>query len=80
MPGPLFDQMFADSATHRAYGVYWWLKKAVPRDLAATIDANNKNLFDRQTKPIIDSLLVPDDFVMAVGAYAQYLHVSRRAA
>ena len=80
MPGPLFDQMFADSAVHRAYGAYWSLKKAVPRDLAATIDANNKNLFDRQTKPIIDSLLVPDDFVMAVGAYAQYLHVSRRAA
>jgi hypothetical protein len=72
--------MFADSAVHRAYGAYWSLKKAVPRDLAATIDANNKNLFDRQTKPIIDSLLVPDDFVMAVGAYAQYLHVSRRAA
>ena len=47
MPGPLFDQMFADSAAHRAYGAYWWLKKAVPRDLAATIDANNKNLFDR---------------------------------
>lgn len=80
MPGPLFDQMFADSAVHRAYGAYWSLKKAVPRDLAATIDANNKNLFDRQTKPIIDSLLVPDDFVMAVGAYAQCLHVSRRAA
>lgn len=80
MPGPLFDQMFADSAVHRAYGACWSLKKAVPRDLAATIDANNKNLFDRQTKPIIDSLLVPDDFVMAVGAYAQCLHVSRRAA
>jgi hypothetical protein len=80
LPGPLFDQMFADSAVHRAYGAYWSLKKAVPRDLAATIDANNKNLFDRQTKPIIDSLLVPDDFVMAVGAYAQCLHVSRRAA
>jgi hypothetical protein len=75
LPGPLFDQMFADSAVHRAYGAYWSLKKAVPRDLAATIDANNKNQFDRQIKPIINSPLVPDDFVMAAGAYGQRLYV-----
>ncbi|MCA3161487.1 MAG: serine hydrolase, partial [Burkholderiales bacterium] len=80
LPRPLFDQIFTGNPAHPAYGFYWWLKEAVPADLAATIDANNKNQFDRQIKPIIDSPLVPDDFVMAVGAYAQYLHVSRRAA
>ena len=58
-----------------AYGFYWWLKKPVPADLAATIDANNKKQFTRQIKPSIDSPLVPDNFVMAAGAYGQRLYV-----
>ncbi|MCE2901904.1 MAG: hypothetical protein LXA09_11775, partial [Gemmatimonadetes bacterium] len=42
---------------------------------AATIDANNKNQFSREIKPIIDQAMIPDDFVMAKGAYGQQVYV-----
>jgi CubicO group peptidase (beta-lactamase class C family) len=72
---PFFDQVFAGSAAHPAYGFYWWLKKPVPADLAAIIDANNGGQYTRTVKPIVDDPRVPDDFVMAVGAYDQRLYV-----
>lgn len=71
----LFDQVFQGSKAHPAYGFYWWLKESVPAQLAATIDANNKEQFSRQIKPIIDDARVPDDFVMAAGAYGQRLYI-----
>ncbi len=75
LPRPLFDQVLQGTRAHPAYGFYWWLKEPVPGALAATIDANNKNQFTRQIKPIIDEPLVPDDFVMLAGAYGQRVYV-----
>lgn len=72
---PLFEQVLRGTRAHPAYGFYWWLKEPVPVDLAAVIDANNKNQFSRQIKPIIDEPLVPDDFIMLAGAYGQRLYV-----
>lgn len=43
--------------------------------LASTFDAKNQYQLSRQIKPIIDRPLVPDDFVMAAGAYGQRLYV-----
>jgi hypothetical protein len=74
---PFFDQVFAGTGAHPAYGFYWWLKKPVPADLAATIDANNAGQFTRQTRLIIDEPRIPQDFVMAAGAYGQRLSVIR---
>jgi hypothetical protein len=51
------------------------LKRPVPPTLAAAIDAANKNQFTRQIKPIIDDPRIPDDFVMAAGAFDQRLYV-----
>jgi polyhydroxybutyrate depolymerase len=70
-----FDQVFASSAAHPAYGFYWWLKKPVPADLAQVIDANNKNQYSREIKPIFDDPRIPADTVMAAGAYDQRLYV-----
>jgi CubicO group peptidase (beta-lactamase class C family) len=75
LPRSLFDSVFAGNPAHPAYGFYWWLKESVPASLAATIDANNKSQFARQIKPIIDNPRVPDDFVMAAGAFGQRLYV-----
>ena len=72
---PFFDLAFTGNPAHPAYGFYWWLKKPVPADLAATIDANNKRQYTRDIKPIVDDPLVPGDFVMAAGAYDQRLYV-----
>jgi CubicO group peptidase (beta-lactamase class C family) len=70
-----FDQAFMGNAAHPAYGFYWWLKRPVSPALAATIDTNNKNQFTRQIKPIIDDPRIPDDIVMAAGAFDQRLYV-----
>lgn len=70
-----FDQVFASSAAHPAYGFYWWLKKPVAADLAQLIDANNKNQYSREIKPIFDDPRIPADMVMAAGAYDQRLYV-----
>jgi len=70
-----FDQAFAGTAAHPAYGFYWWLKRPVSPALAATIDTNNTNQFTRQIKPIIDDPRIPDDIVMAAGAFDQRLYV-----
>ena len=70
-----FEQVFAGNTAHPAYGFYWWLKRPVPPTLAAAIDAANKNQFTRQIKPIIDDPRIPDDFVMAAGAFDQRLYV-----
>lgn len=70
-----FDQVFTGGPAHPAYGFYWWLKEPVPTELAAVIDANNKSQYTRDIKPIVDDPLVPDDFVMAAGAYDQRLYV-----
>lgn len=70
-----FDQAFLGNAAHPAYGFYWWLKRPVPTALASTLDTNNKNQFTRQIKPIIDDPRIPDDFVMAAGAFDQRLYV-----
>jgi|GEM_PF-1036451 len=75
LPRSVFDQVLQGTRAHPAYGFYWWLKEPVPAALAATIDANNKNQFTRQIKPIIDEPLVPDDFVMLAGAYGQRVYV-----
>ena len=75
LPRSLFDQVFAGNTAHPAYGFYWWLKRPVTTSLAATIDANNKNQFTRQIKPIIDSPLIPSDFIMAAGAFDQRLYI-----
>lgn len=75
LPRAYFDQVFTGNPAHPAYGFYWWLKEPVPTTLAATIDANNKNQFRLQIKPIIDAAIVPGDFVMAAGAYGQRLYV-----
>ncbi|MFO0124146.1 MAG: serine hydrolase [Inhella sp.] len=71
----VFEQVFKGQKAHPAYGFYWWLKRPVPADLGATIDANNKSQFTRQIKPIIDDARVPADFVMAAGAYDQRLYI-----
>jgi polyhydroxybutyrate depolymerase len=70
-----FDQVFAGSAAHPSYGFYWWLKRPVPASLAATIDANNKNQYAREIKPIFDNPAIPSDIVMAMGAFDQRLYV-----
>jgi CubicO group peptidase (beta-lactamase class C family) len=75
LPRTFFDQVFAGNTAHPAYGFYWWLKEPVPPTLAATIDASNRNQFSRQIRPIIELPLVPDDFVMAAGAFGQRLYV-----
>jgi len=72
---PFFDLVFTGNPAHPAYGFYWWLKEPVPTDLAAIIDANNKGQYTRDIKPIVDDPLVPDDFIMAAGAYGQRLYV-----
>ena len=72
---PLFDQLFVGSAAHPAYGFYWWVKRPVPATLAGIIDGNNKNQFTRQIKPIIEDPRIPDDFVMAAGAFDQRLYI-----
>ena len=70
-----FDQAFIGNTAHPAYGFYWWLKRPVSAALATTIDTNNKNQFTRQIKPIIDDPRIPDDIVMAAGAFDQRLYV-----
>lgn len=70
-----FNQAFVGNPAHPAYGFYWWLKRPVASSLAATIDGNNKNQFTRQIKPIIDDPRIPDDFVMAAGAFDQRLYI-----
>ena len=70
-----FDQVFAGSAAHPAYGFYWWLKQPVPADLARVIDANNKNQYTREIKPIFDDPRIPADTLMAAGAYDQRLYI-----
>lgn len=60
-----------------ACGFCWWLKKPVPADLAAAIDASNSGHHTRQIRPIIDDPRIPDDFVMATGACGQRLYVIR---
>jgi polyhydroxybutyrate depolymerase len=70
-----FDEVFRSNAAHPAYGFYWWLNRPVPADLAATIDANNKSQYSREIKPIVDDPRIPDDFVMAAGAFYQRLYV-----
>lgn len=75
LPRPFFDQVFKGNPAHPAYGFYWWLKKPVPAALATTIDANNKRQYSLQIKPIVDQPMIPDDFVMAKGAYGQQLYV-----
>ena len=72
---PLFDQLFIGSAAHPAYGFYWWVKRPVPTTLAGIIDGNNKNQFTRQIKPLIEDPRIPDDFVMAAGAFDQRLYI-----
>lgn len=72
---PLFDQLFIGSAAHPAYGFYWWVKRPVPATLAGIIDGNNKNQFTRQIKPLIEDPRIPDDFVMAAGAFDQRLYI-----
>jgi len=72
---PFFDQVFTGNPAHPAYGFYWWLKKPVPADLAAIIDANNKGQYTREIKPIVDDPRIPGDLVMAAGAYDQRLYV-----
>ncbi|MCA2983008.1 serine hydrolase [Gemmatimonas sp.] len=75
LPRAFFDQVFTGNPAHPAYGFYWWLKKPVPTALAATIDANNKRQYSQQIKPIVDQAMIPNDFVMAKGAYGQQLYV-----
>jgi hypothetical protein len=70
-----FDQAFIGNTAHPAYGFYWWLKRPVSAALATIIDTNNKNQFTRQIKPIIDDPRIPDDIVMAAGAFDQRLYV-----
>jgi polyhydroxybutyrate depolymerase len=72
---PYFEQVLQGTGPHPAYGFYWWFKEPVPSNVAAVIDANNKDQFTRQIKPIIDEPLVPDDFIMLAGAYGQRLYV-----
>lgn len=71
----LFDTVFEPNSAHPAYGFYWWLKKPVPADLAALIDANNSSQYTRLIKPIVDDPRIPADMVMAAGAYGQRLYV-----
>ena len=70
-----FNQAFIGNSAHPAYGFYWWLKQPVSPSLASTIDSNNKNQFTRQIKPIIEDPRIPDDFVMAAGAFDQRLYI-----
>ena len=70
-----FNQAFVGNSAHPAYGFYWWLKRPVSPSLASTIDTNNKNQFTRQIKPIIEDPRIPDDFVMAAGAFDQRLYI-----
>jgi polyhydroxybutyrate depolymerase len=70
-----FNEVFTSNLAHPAYGFYWWLKRPVPDSLAAMIDANNKNQYSREIKPIIDNPRVPSDFLMAAGAFDQRLYV-----
>ncbi|MCZ8132210.1 MAG: serine hydrolase [Steroidobacteraceae bacterium] len=71
----LFDQVLAGNVAHPAYGFYWWLKRPVPSDRAAVIDANNSNQYTRQIKPVVDDPRIPSDLVWAAGAFGQRLYV-----
>jgi len=76
LPRSVFEQVVAGNpAAHPAYGFYWWLKRPVPDELAASIDANNQGMYSRLIKPIIDSPRIPGDVLMAAGAYDQRLYV-----
>jgi len=75
VPKTFFDQVFVGTSAHPAYGFYWWLKRPVTPTVASVIDTNNKNQFTRQIKPIIEDSRIPDDFVMAAGAFDQRLYV-----
>jgi CubicO group peptidase (beta-lactamase class C family) len=70
-----FDKVFQGNPSHPAYGFYWWLKNEVSPELAAIIDANNNDQFTRQIAPLINDPIIPDDFLMAAGAYEQRLYV-----
>ena len=72
---PYFDQLFQSNPSHPAYGFYWWLNQEVAPPLATIIDANNQNQYRNQIEPIVNNPRVPEDFVMAAGAYEQRLYV-----
>jgi hypothetical protein len=63
------------NVAHPSYGLYWWLNVPVQPALAALIDANNNNQYSNQIEQIVSNPRIPDDFVMAAGAYEQRLYV-----
>lgn len=61
--------LLTGTSANPAYGFYWWLKKPVPPAVAASPQ------FERHIKALVEAAWLPEDFVMAAGAYEQRLYV-----
>ena len=75
-PGPRlvsaenFQEVFRGTSANPAYGFYWWLKEPISESLVDEILQIERHIW-----AIIQAPWVPDDFVMAAGAYEQRLYV-----
>jgi hypothetical protein len=63
-------EVITGTQANPAYGMYWWLKRPVSPALAQSIRQIQRHIMD-----IIEADWIPDDFVMAAGAYEQRLYV-----
>lgn len=63
-------ECFASSPQNPAYGLTWWLKKPVDRELLQEIP-----LLRTELGPLLISTYIPDDLVMAAGAGKQRLYI-----
>ncbi|MFY7917221.1 MAG: serine hydrolase domain-containing protein, partial [Rubrivivax sp.] len=66
----MLDQVLQGTGPNPAYGFYWWLNKEVPDALA-----NSAPQFERHILALTEASFLPDDFIMAAGAYEQRLYV-----
>jgi hypothetical protein len=67
-----FDQVFKPIAPNPVYGFYWWLKEPITEQEAGQFleEGHFRRVF-----PLTQATYVPDDLVMAAGAYEQALYV-----
>jgi CubicO group peptidase (beta-lactamase class C family) len=67
-----FDQVFKPIAPNPVYGFYWWLKEPITEQEAGQFleEGHFRRVF-----PLTLATYVPDDLVMAAGAYEQALYV-----
>ncbi len=67
-----FDEVFRPIAPNPVYGFYWWLKEPITeREAWQVLEESHL----RRVFPLTQATYVPDDLVMAAGAYEQALYV-----